>query len=65
MSPIMAKMDFMTSSPSNSSRRRRRIAGFTLVELMIATGLGSVILAGVLSTFLMLVPFRVLNFLPV
>ena len=47
-------MDFMTSSLFNSTRRRR-LAGFTLTELMIAASLGSIVMAGVLSTFMMLV----------
>lgn len=34
---------------------RRRTSAFTLVEVLIAASLGSIILAGVLSTFLMLV----------
>ena len=45
----------MTSSLLNTSSARRRLAGFTLVELMIAATLSSIILAGVLSSFLMLV----------
>jgi prepilin-type N-terminal cleavage/methylation domain-containing protein len=45
----------MTSSSLNSLSRRKRLTGFTLTELLIAASLGSIILAGVLSTFLMLV----------
>ena len=47
----MAKMDFMTTStiPSKATRR-----GFTLVEVLISTSIGSMVLAGVMSTFLML-----------
>ena len=48
----------MTSSAFNllpRPRGIRRRAGFTLVEVLIAASLGSMILAGVLSTFLMLV----------
>lgn len=51
----MAKMDFMITSPSNPPSHRKQLAGFTLVEVMIAAGLGSIILAGVLATFLSLV----------
>lgn len=35
-------------------RRRRRQGGFTLVEIMIGSTIGSMVLAGVLTTFLML-----------
>lgn len=35
--------------------RRKRLAGFTLTELMVAASLGTIVMAGVLSTFLMLV----------
>ncbi len=45
----------MTTSPLNFPLHRKRFAGFTLTELMIAASLGSIILAGVLSSFLMLV----------
>lgn len=41
-----------SSTPSKSPRRRSR--AFTLVEVMIGAALGSVVLAGVMSTFLML-----------
>jgi len=54
----MAKTDFMTSSFYNISPRTRLSnlrGGFTLVEVMISASLGSIILAGVLSTFLLLV----------
>lgn len=51
----MAKTDFMTSSSPDARPQRRRARGFTLVEVLIAASLGSIILAGVLSTFLMLV----------
>jgi Tfp pilus assembly protein PilW len=51
----MGKTDFMTSSSLNSLPRRQRLAGFSLTELMIAASLGAIILAGVLSTFLMLI----------
>jgi Tfp pilus assembly protein PilW len=51
----MGKTDFMISSSPNPLSRRKRLAGFTLVELIISATLGSIILAGVLSTFLMLV----------
>jgi len=48
----------MTSSSHNPLSRPKRSklrAGFTLVEVMIAASIGSMVLAGVLSTFLMLV----------
>jgi len=45
----------MTSSLLNFHSKRKRSVAFTLVEVMIAAGLGSIILAGVLSSFLMLV----------
>ncbi len=54
----MGKADFMTSSSHNPLSRPKRSklrAGFTLVEVMIAASIGSMVLAGVLSTFLMLV----------
>jgi prepilin-type N-terminal cleavage/methylation domain-containing protein len=43
----------MTSSSHNP--KSRRSAGFTLVELLMATSLSAIILAGVLSSFLMMV----------
>jgi Tfp pilus assembly protein PilW len=45
-----------TASPTSSTRRIDRVAsrGFTLTELMISGVLSTVILAGVLSTFLMI-----------
>lgn len=46
----MAKTDFMTTSTIRSKGRR----GFTLVEVMIAASIGTMVLAGVMSTFLML-----------
>ena len=49
----MDKMDSTTSSPPDL--RRRRLRGFTLVELLIAASLGTIVLAGTLSAFLMLV----------
>ena len=46
-------MDFMTTTtPSRTLDRRRRSAGFTLVEVMVAATLASFILAGILSSFL-------------
>ncbi|MDI1334654.1 MAG: prepilin-type N-terminal cleavage/methylation domain-containing protein [Lacunisphaera sp.] len=39
---------------STARLERRRAAGFTLVELMVASGIGSVILSGVLSVVLMM-----------
>lgn len=50
----MDKMDSMTSSSSEARGRYPRSRGFTLTELMIATSLGSIILTGVLTTFIML-----------
>ena len=44
-------MDFMTTSTIHSKAGWR---GFTLVEVMIGATLGTMILAGILSTFLML-----------
>jgi Tfp pilus assembly protein PilW len=49
----MVKTDFMTSSYSDSLPRRSR--AFTLVEVLIAASLGTIVMAGVLSAFLMLV----------
>jgi prepilin-type N-terminal cleavage/methylation domain-containing protein len=43
-------MAFMTTSTTRPERRR----AFTLVEVMIGATLGSIVLAGVMSTFLML-----------
>ncbi|MEO7412344.1 MAG: prepilin-type N-terminal cleavage/methylation domain-containing protein [Opitutaceae bacterium] len=45
----------MTSSFKQSAQGKKRLSGFTLVELMVAVTLGSIILGGVLSTFLMIV----------
>ncbi len=39
---------------TSTIRSERRLRGFTLVEVMIAATLGTFVLAGVLSTFLML-----------
>ena len=47
----MVNTDFMTTISINFKRRCR---AFTLVEVMIASTLGTIVLAGVLSTFLML-----------
>lgn len=41
-----------TTTPSLIPDRRRRTAGFTLVEIMIGSTIGAFILAGILSTFL-------------
>jgi Tfp pilus assembly protein PilW len=41
-----------TTTPSLIPDRRRRAAGFTLVEVMIGATIGAFILAGILSTFL-------------
>lgn len=43
-----------TTTPSRTPDRRRRTAGFTLVEVMIAAAISAFILAGVLSSFLFL-----------
>lgn len=49
----MLKTDFMTTTtPSLILDRRRRRAGFTLVEMMIGATISSFVLAGILSTFL-------------
>lgn len=40
--------------PSRRTRRTRRRRGFTLPEVIIGASLGTIVLAGVLSTFLML-----------
>jgi prepilin-type N-terminal cleavage/methylation domain-containing protein len=45
----------MISSSPDSTVTRKRLGGFTLTELMIGVAIGSFILAGVLSTFLMVV----------
>jgi len=45
----------MTISLHNSAKRRDQTSGFTLVELIIAATLGTMVLAGVLSCFLLLV----------
>jgi prepilin-type N-terminal cleavage/methylation domain-containing protein len=47
----MVKTDFMTTTTTNFKRRCR---AFTLVEVMVASTLGTIVLAGVVSTFLML-----------
>lgn len=47
----MAKKDFMITSTIRGKASRR---GFTLTEVLIGASLGSMVLAGVLSTFLML-----------
>lgn len=58
----MGKTDFMTSSYSNSRPRRAR--AFTLVEVLIAASLGTIVMAGVLASYLMLVrsAVRVANY---
>lgn len=45
----------MISLPTNSSFRSKRPAGFTLAEVLIAAGIGSIIMLGVLSVFIHLV----------
>jgi Tfp pilus assembly protein PilW len=47
----MARQDYMTTITTQFNARRR---GFTLVEVIIGATLGTMVLAGVLSTFLML-----------
>lgn len=47
----MDKMAFQTFS---TLRTRRHSRGFTLVELMVGAGLSAIVLAGVLSSFLMM-----------
>lgn len=48
-------MDFMTTTTlSPTHKEGRRLAGFTLVEVLVSASLASFILAGVLSTFLFL-----------
>jgi prepilin-type N-terminal cleavage/methylation domain-containing protein len=49
----MGKTDFMITSLSDLRARRTR--AFTLVEVLIAASIGSIVLAGVLASFLMLV----------
>lgn len=49
----MGKTDSMITSSSNLRARRTR--AFTLVEVLIAASIGSIVLAGVLASFLMLV----------
>jgi prepilin-type N-terminal cleavage/methylation domain-containing protein len=45
-----------TSSPNHlSDARDRRRAGFTMTEMMVATSIGTLILAGVLTTYVMTV----------
>ncbi len=48
-------MDYMTYSFNNALRSSKRQRGFTLVEVMIAASIGSLILAGVLATALFLI----------
>jgi Tfp pilus assembly protein PilW len=45
----------MTSSPNNPVSNRKRIAGFTLTEVLVAAFIGVMVLTGVLTTFVMLV----------
>ena len=51
----MAETGFMIYSPTKSLFSPKRLAGFTLVEVIIAASLGTIILAGVLATFLFLI----------
>src|ERR1043165_2396061 len=55
--PSTERMASMTTSFANAlgPRAARRRTGFTLVEVMICAAIGTVILAGVLSTFVFLV----------
>lgn len=57
-------MDSMTTSLLSRPADRRRQAGFTLVEVMIASTLGTIILAGVLTTFILIARsgVRVVNY---
>src|SRR3954467_9893705 len=48
--PVMVKMDSPISSTPRIDRRR----GFTLVEVLISASLASILMAGVMSTFLMM-----------
>lgn len=45
----------MTSSRTNSLFRIKRPAGFTLAEVLIAAGIGSLVMLGVMSVFILLV----------
>jgi Tfp pilus assembly protein PilW len=45
----------MTSSPYNPASNRKRIAGFTLAEILVATVISGFVLTGVLATFIMFV----------
>lgn len=45
----------MTTSPHKPARTQNRYSAFTLVEVIIAASLGSMILAGVVTAFVMLV----------
>jgi prepilin-type N-terminal cleavage/methylation domain-containing protein len=45
----------MTSSPYSPASNRKRIAGFTLVEVMVATAISAIVLAGILTTTVMIV----------
>lgn len=47
---MWARTDFMSRISAHSSRRR----GFTLVELLVATSVAAIVLAGVLSAYLFL-----------
>jgi prepilin-type N-terminal cleavage/methylation domain-containing protein len=51
----MVRTDFMTSSSPNHSANRPKLRGFTLVEVMIAAAISTIILMGVLASFLMIV----------
>lgn len=51
----MGRTDFMTSSSLKRSGTRLKLRGFTLVEVMIAAAISTIILMGVLASFLMIV----------
>src|SRR6185295_3047853 len=51
----MPRKDSMTISRHKPAQRSGQTSGFTLVELIIAATLGTMVLAGVLSCFLLLV----------
>jgi Tfp pilus assembly protein PilW len=45
----------MTSSPNSPASKRKRIAGFTLAEILVATLISAFVLTGVLTSFVMFV----------
>ena len=44
----------ITTTRSTTSSRRRRVLGFTLAELLVSTAIGGIILAGVMTTVMMI-----------